>query len=179
MAERECLFCAIGAGKIPSKKVYENDEAVAFLDINPRNRGHTLIVPKKHYGTIMDMPEDEAVELFKIVKRIASAAKEGVEADGVNIGQNNGKSAGQVIPHVHFHVIPRFDTDKVKAGAEALLPPLKLEEAEMNDILKKIKENMGEETAKPKPEPKQEKEVDFDEENQNEDKDFKKINFDF
>jgi histidine triad (HIT) family protein len=183
MAEEQCLFCAIAAGQVPSKKVYEDSDTVALLDINPRNKGHTLIVTKKHHETIMDVPEEEAADLFKVVRRIAIAAMDAVEADGVNIGQNNGKVAGQVIPHVHFHVIPRFESDEVKAGAEALLPPKRLEDAEMNKIAKDIRENIGspepkKEVKREQPKPRKEPEQ-SSEETDEENKDFKKIDFNF
>jgi len=184
MAEGECLFCAIAQGRVPSKKVYDDSDTVAFLDINPRNKGHTLVVPKEHHESLMDMPEEKAAEVFKVVKKVAMAAKDAVEADGINIGQNNGKVAGQVVPHVHFHVIPRFETDKVKAGAEALLPPKKLEEAEMNKIAKDIRENMGTpEPKKEEPEPVQKKQAEKQTEDETDEdineKDFGKIDFDF
>jgi len=183
MAEGQCLFCVVASGQIPSKKVYEDAETMAFLDINPRNKGHTLVITKKHYETLMDMPEGEAERLFGIVRKVAIAARDAVDAGGINIGQNNGKMAGQMIPHVHFHVIPRFETDKVKVGAEALLPPIKLEEAEMNKIAKDIRETIG----APEPKKVQKKPVKREEpqkeetetEEAEEDEGFKKIDFDF
>ena len=183
MAEGECLFCMIAEGKVPARKVYDDKDVMAFLDINPRNKGHTLVVSKKHYGTLMDMPEEEVSTLFVVVKNVAEAAKDAVEADGINIGQNNGKSAGQVIPHVHVHVIPKFEDDKIKAGVEAILPPVKLEDAEMDKIAKDIRENMGSHSPEPKKEekeePAKEETEELEEEPSNDKKDFKKIDFDF
>ncbi|MFQ6032902.1 MAG: HIT family protein, partial [Candidatus Zixiibacteriota bacterium] len=71
MTDGECIFCSVVAGKVPAKKVYEDESVLAFLDINPRNPGHTLVVPKKHFETIFDMPDSEAVDLFKVVKQLA------------------------------------------------------------------------------------------------------------
>lgn len=134
----ECVFCGIASGKIPSKKVYEDEKSLAFLDINPRNPGHTLVIPKKHYATILDMPEEEAKELFSVVRKIARAAQLGVNADGVSIAQSNGQAAGQVIPHVHFHVIPRF-LNEGPVGLESILPGKRLDEAAMKRITEDIK----------------------------------------
>lgn len=151
----ECLFCKIVMGEIPSDKVYEDSEVIAFLDINPRNPGHTLVVPKKHYETILEMPENEAAELFKTVKKMAVAVKKGMKADGISIGQSNERAAGQVIPHVHFHVIPRFLSEG-PPGLESILPTKKMTKEMLDQTTEAIKSNMGiavEKTAKPaKPE---------------------------
>lgn len=147
----ECLFCKIVMGEIPSDKVYEDSEVIAFLDINPRNPGHTLVVPKKHYETIMEMPENEAAELFKTVKKMAVAVKRGMKADGISIGQSNERAAGQVIPHVHFHVIPRFLSEG-PPGLESILPTKKMTKEMLDQTTEAIKSNMGiavEKTAKP------------------------------
>ena len=127
----ECLFCKIINGEIPSEKVYEDANHIAFLDINPRNPGHTLVVPKKHYETILEMSDSEMSNIMLIVKKLAAAVKNGLKADGISLGQSNGRSAGQVIPHVHFHVIPRFNTEG-PPGLESILPVKKLP----NDALK-------------------------------------------
>ena len=147
----ECLFCKIVMGEIPSDKVYEDSEVIAFLDINPRNPGHTLVVPKKHYETIMEMPENEASELFKVVKKMAVAVKKGIKADGISIGQSNERAAGQVIPHVHFHVIPRFLSEG-PPGLESILPTKKMTKEMLDQTTEAIKSNMGiavEKTVKP------------------------------
>lgn len=107
----ECEFCNIINGKTDAVIVYENSDIIAFMDNNPFNLGHTLVVPKKHYKFFMDMPEEEAGKLFKIVNRIAKAIFFSIKADGMNIGQSNGKSASQQIFHVHIHIIPRFRND--------------------------------------------------------------------
>jgi histidine triad (HIT) family protein len=133
-----CVFCGIAAGKIPSKKVYEDSASVAFLDINPRNPGHTLVIPKAHFDTIMDMPEKEAGLLFAGVKRVAAAVKEAAKADGLSVIQSNGKAAGQVVPHVHFHLIPRFENEG-PIGLESVLPVKKTDEKAMNSMVDAIK----------------------------------------
>lgn len=107
----DCLFCKIISGEIPAKIVYEDDTSIAFLDINPCAEGHTVVIPKKHYAHFTDMKEQDAGNLFASVKNIAKAVEKATGADGSNIGLNNGKAAGQEVPHVHIHIIPRKDGD--------------------------------------------------------------------
>jgi histidine triad (HIT) family protein len=101
-----CTFCAITRKEAPASIIYEDEKVIVFLSIQPINVGHTLVVPKKHYENIYEIPEDEVAYLYKIVKRIAHAVKEAVDAEGVRIVQNNGEAAGQVISHLHVHIIP-------------------------------------------------------------------------
>ena len=103
-----CIFCKIARKEAPANPVYEDDEAIAFLSIKPVNVGHTLVVPKKHYENIYEIPEEEMAHLYKIVKKMAYAVKNAVSAEGIRIVQNNGKAAGQVIFHLHVHVIPMY-----------------------------------------------------------------------
>jgi len=110
MAE-DCIFCGIVAGDIPGRVVEETDHAVAFLDANPLAPGHTLVVPKQHYGRLHDLPDEEAAELFGAVDELAAAVEDAVDADAVSIGINDGEAAGQEIPHTHVHLVPRFDGD--------------------------------------------------------------------
>ena len=153
----ECLFCKIVTGEIPSQKVYEDGEYFAFLDINPRNPGHALVVPKQHYNTVMEMPDNEAGEFFKVVKKLAIAVKKGMNADGVSLGQSNERAAGQVIPHVHFHVIPRFLTEG-PPGLESILPTKKMTNEMLEKSVQAIQENLGSSFEASKPEPKPEPE---------------------
>lgn len=138
MAE-ECLFCAIASGKVPSKKVYEDDVSFAFLDINPRNPGHTLVIPKKHFDTIMEMDDSLIGKLFEAVKKVSCMVKNGTKADGISIAQSNGKAAGQLVSHAHFHVIPRFENEG-PVGLEGILPIKKLDDASMLKIAGTIKD---------------------------------------
>jgi len=106
-----CVFCKIVRKEAPANIVYEDDKVIAFMSIQPINVGHTLVVPKTHYDTIYAIPEDEIGYLYRIVKKMAHAVKNAVNAEGIRIVQNNGAAAGQVIFHLHTHIIPmRQDT---------------------------------------------------------------------
>ena len=108
----DCIFCKIVRGEIPSTKVYEDDDIMAFMDIGPVIKGHTLVIPKQHHDPLMNVPKDLLKKLILVVQRIATAQVSGLKADGVNVSQANGEIAGQIIQHVHFHVIPRYKDDK-------------------------------------------------------------------
>ncbi len=110
----DCLFCKIINGEIPSKKIYEDEFSFAFLDINPINQGHTLLVPKKHSRNIFDIDEETLKNLSPALKKVSIAVKKGTKADGINIHINNEPSAGQVVFHTHIHIIPRFEKDSIK-----------------------------------------------------------------
>ena len=101
-----CAFCKIARKEAPASRVYEDEQVIAFLSIQPINIGHTLVVPKKHYKNIYEIPEEEVAYLYKIVKKIAHAVTKAVDAEGIRIVQNNGEAAGQVIFHMHVHIIP-------------------------------------------------------------------------
>ena len=107
----ECIFCKIVAGRLPACRVYEDADCLAFLDIGPIVHGHTLVIPKAHVDPLMEAPTDLLGKLIGVVRRVARAQVAALKADGVNVMQANGKAAGQVVPHLHFHVIPRFNTD--------------------------------------------------------------------
>ena len=107
----DCIFCKIIKGEIPSSKVYEDNHVFAFLDINPINPGHTLIVPKRHSEDFYGMTEEEIKQAFTTAKKVAKGVVAGVSAEGFNIGMNNGAVAGQAVMHAHVHIIPRFPND--------------------------------------------------------------------
>ena len=107
----ECIFCKIAQKEIPADVVYEDEDFIAFLDINPVNEGHTLVIPKKHFENIFDIEESTYAELQKVVKKVAEKVKGATSACGVNIMQNNNPCAGQVVFHIHIHIIPRFEGD--------------------------------------------------------------------
>lgn len=105
------IFEKIICREIPATIVYEDDDTLAFMDIGPVIKGHTLVIPKVCYNPITETPDDVLAKLMMVCKRIAAAQIKGLGAEGVNVIQNNGASAGQVVPHIHFHVIPRFAAD--------------------------------------------------------------------
>jgi histidine triad (HIT) family protein len=106
----DCIFCQIIAGIREGYIVYEDELHVAFLDKYPIDKGHTLIVPKKHYEKITDMNGDDVGRLFSQVPNIANAIIAATGADAFSLAQNNGRSAKQIIPHVHIHIIPRYSS---------------------------------------------------------------------
>jgi histidine triad (HIT) family protein len=107
----DCIFCRIVTGELPSVKVHEDDDTLAFMDIGPVIKGHTLVIPREHYDPITGTPPETMQKLVVVVQKIAQAQYKGLGADGVNVMQANGAVAGQVVPHIHFHVIPRFAGD--------------------------------------------------------------------
>ena len=111
--EPSCLFCKIVRGEIPSAKVLETDDAVAFLDIHPVNRGHVLLVPRAHHAHLIDLPEPLAAHAGALLPRLCRAVQAATGADGFNVIVNNGRAAGQTIDHGHWHIIPRFFDDPV------------------------------------------------------------------
>lgn len=105
------LFLKMISGEIPCEKVYEDEHALAFLDINPVNPGHTLVIPKKWSAGFLDADQETICRLIPVIQKVAKAVKEATGAAGVNIMQNEGEAAGQKVFHLHFHVIPRHEGD--------------------------------------------------------------------
>jgi histidine triad (HIT) family protein len=109
MTDATCIFCKIIAGEIPAYNVYEDGHALAFLDIAPFEKGHVLVVSKHHAPFLTDLPQTALAGLFSAVQAVASRLLAGLPCDGFNVLQNNGACASQTIPHVHFHVVPRWN----------------------------------------------------------------------
>lgn len=132
----ECIFCKIAKGEIPCAKVYEDSKTIAFLDIHPASQkgGHTLVLPKKHYELISDIPDDELISLSKTIKKISKAILK--YGEGLNIIQNNKKVAGQYVSHIHFHLVPRFENDNIIIEKWSTY---KYKDGEMEKVLEKIK----------------------------------------
>lgn len=148
VGKQKCPFCAMAAGEIPVKKVYEDDNCIAILDINPANKGHMLLFPKKHYGMMAQMEDREAGMLYAVANKLAKAAFDGLKASGSNIVVGNGAIAGQRAPHALINIIPRFDGDKVVVGWN----PVTLSDDEMDDALKQIAAHIPKEQKEaPKP----------------------------
>ena len=108
---QDCIFCNIVSGEIPSHKVYEDSDVLAFLDRSPVNPGHTLVIPKVHHKDLLDMPPELGAKVMNAIQKIAPAVLKGVGADSFNLGVNNGSTAGQIVFHTHFHIMPRFRDD--------------------------------------------------------------------
>jgi histidine triad (HIT) family protein len=106
-----CIFCRIAKDELPSEKIYEDDEAVAFLDIMPAAEGHALVLPKGHYERLTDVPPEKLRAVMVAAKKVAAAVVKATGAEGFNLLQSNGEAAGQVVGHVHFHIIPRKKDD--------------------------------------------------------------------
>ncbi len=104
----DCIFCKIVSKKAGAVIVFEDEHSLAFLDIHPLNPGHTLVVPKKHYPSMAEMPPEEVGRVFVSVAKVMKGVMKASKADGINIGQSNGRAASQEVFHMHVHVIPRY-----------------------------------------------------------------------
>jgi histidine triad (HIT) family protein len=137
MDKNDCIFCQIVDKKIPSKVVFEDEKNLAFLDIYPIYKGHTIVIPKNHYQNLEDIPEFELVEIYKVVKELATLIHDKLNIDGYNILQNNFEAAGQVIQHFHVHIIPRSRND---GRFKLKIPREQSTDEELNNILMLLKE---------------------------------------
>ena len=134
-----CSFCEIALGKAPASIVYEDVNVLAFMDINPANVGHTLVVSRVHWENIYEIPENILAKIVLVVKNISIAVKKTVGADGIKVIQLNGRAAGQVVMHVHFHVIPIISTTgKIKGHRGRILS----KRIELDETALKIRENL-------------------------------------
>ncbi|MGD2174918.1 MAG: HIT family protein [Candidatus Brocadiaceae bacterium] len=132
----DCVFCRIVAGEIPAAKLIETDKVISFLDINPVNPGHALVVPKRHVASFLDLQQDELHTTIFIAKRVAGAVTEATQSPAFNILQNTGEAAGQKIDHVHLHVIPRKPDDGFSLGWRQL----EYEEGELEALQESIEQ---------------------------------------
>ena len=114
MAQDDCIFCQIVAGEAPATIVDSDERTVAFMDIDPATRGHTLVVPRAHYADLAEIPDDELATCVQAARRLAERAVERLEADGVNLLNAQGRAAWQTVFHFHFHVIPRYEGDPLR-----------------------------------------------------------------
>ncbi len=136
MPKESCLLCQIIEGKIPSKKVYEDDLILAVLDVNGANPGHCFVLPKNHYPILEQVPDPEIAKLFQVANKISLAIFENLGVQGTNIFAANGVPAGQTVAHFMLHVIPRIEND----GVNLQWQPKQLTEEEMSTVELKIKE---------------------------------------
>lgn len=109
-----CVFCKIINGEIPSTKVYEDDKVLAILDLSQAQKGHTLVMPKKHFDTFLDADANTVSHVFEVAQALAKKIKTNLNADGVNILNNSYEAAGQTVMHMHVHIIPRYKNDDLK-----------------------------------------------------------------
>ena len=130
----DCVFCRIRDGQLPSTKVAENDRAFAILDINPINDGHVLVLTKAHAETLFEIGEEDLVAAARLARRVAAGIRTGLNPDGLNLVQANGRAAFQSVPHFHIHLIPRWlqdgkgfdwtlvpgDPERIRAAAERI-----------------------------------------------------------
>ena len=138
MNSNDCIFCKIAAGEIPCSKVFEDDSVIAFLDIAPVSVGHTLVVPKGHYEELDRCPSHLLGDLIGCIGRIARAIVGATDAEGYNVLCNTGRAAGQVVDHVHFHVIPRVSGD----GVFSHWPAGEYEKGQAEEVLASICEKL-------------------------------------
>ena len=129
-----CIFCKIAAGEIPSERVAENAHAFAFLDIDPLVRGHVLVVPKRHVDRFGDMLPDEAAAVTELTQRVARRQAKALDSAGATIAVNDGRAAGQEVPHVHVHVVPRVEGDGFGPIHALFRDRPKLREGELREI---------------------------------------------
>jgi histidine triad (HIT) family protein len=135
MKDNNCIFCKIANGEIPSRTIYENDLFRVILDNGPATEGHALVLPKDHYANLFEIPADTAAEAMKTAQTVAAMLKEKLHADGLNLVQNNGETAGQTVHHFHMHIIPRYKGD----GQNILWKPGHPSDQELDAVLSRIK----------------------------------------
>jgi len=111
MEDKNCIFCKIAKGEIPTEKILESDNFFAIKDLNPKTKGHSLVISKKHYKTLLDMPSSILGEFLETAKELALNLLKEEKAEGFNLVINNYEVAGQIVPHVHIHILPRKKQD--------------------------------------------------------------------
>ena len=134
----DCIFCSIVSGAIPARTVHETDAVLAFLDVNPLAPGHTLVIPKAHYETLGELPDDLRGDVLSALGELTTVVEEAVDADASNVGFNNGEASGQEIPHLHGHIIPRFAGDGGNPIHAVGGSPPDLSDEELDEIADRI-----------------------------------------
>ena len=132
------IFSQIVEGEIPARIVYEDETTIAFLDANPLSPGHTLAIPKDEYERLNDVPEDVADDLYATIHRLVPAVEASVDADATTVAFNNGEAAGQEVPHVHCHIVPRFEGDGGGPIHAVAGESPELDDDELDDIAESI-----------------------------------------
>jgi histidine triad (HIT) family protein len=143
MQEPNCVFCKIISGKIPARVIMENEKAMALLDAFPLAAGHTLIIPKFHYAKVQEMSVEDARAVFEIIWKVTSAVEEGSQVNASTIAIHNGSDAGQEVPHMHAHIVPRRRDDGAGAIHSMFRTRPKLSPQEMDSLRDKIASNLS------------------------------------
>ena len=138
MSAHDCIFCRMAAGQVPVTKIYEDQLVLAFLDINPVSDGHTLVIPKQHFERLHGCPAELLAQVSSRLGKIAKAVVDAMHSEGYNVLCNNGRAAGQIVEHLHFHIIPRNTAD----GVFDHWPAYKYEEGRIEAIAAEIRENL-------------------------------------
>ena len=128
-----CIFCKIISGEIPSYKVYEDEKTLAILDAFPLRAGHTLVIAKKHYSNLSEIPDDDLKDLIIKVKQVASLLTAKLDFTDYKISENNGTLAGQSVPHIHFHIVPQYPGEIISSPKKFAYQP-----GEAEEIIKKL-----------------------------------------
>jgi histidine triad (HIT) family protein len=136
----DCIFCKIVAGEIPAIKVLDEDKVLAFMDINPASRGHMLVVPKNHAENIFEISDADLTAVMGAVKRCAGAVKEALGAEGITVLQLNGKASDQLVPHLHVHIMPRWEKDGMSVSQWQMGNG---DREELQEIARKIQEYLA------------------------------------
>ncbi len=143
MQDPNCVFCKIIAGEIPAKVIIENEKAMALLDAFPLAAGHTLVIPKSHYTKVQQMSEQDAMAVFNIIWKLAGAVETGSQVNASTIAIHNGNEAGQEVPHVHAHIVPRKSGDGAGAIHSMFKIKPKLSPQEMDSLCERIASNLS------------------------------------
>jgi histidine triad (HIT) family protein len=136
----ECIFCKIIDGEIPAVKVLDEELVLAFMDINPSTRGHMLVVPKKHAENIFEISEGDLTAVIAAVKRCSEAVKGALKAEGITVLQLNGRASEQIVPHLHVHIMPRWENDGLSVSTWEMK---KGDMEEITDIARRIEEHIS------------------------------------
>ena len=143
MQDPNCIFCKIIAGEILAKVIMQNEKAMALLDAFPLAAGHSLVIPKSHYAKVQEMSEQDAMAVFEIVWKLVGAVETGSEVNASTIAIHNGSEAGQEVPHVHAHIVPRKRGDGAGAIHSMFKIKPKLSSQEMDSLSERIASNLA------------------------------------
>ncbi|MFL5827072.1 MAG: HIT family protein [Thermoleophilaceae bacterium] len=131
----DCIFCKIVAGELPSARIYEDEHAIAFLDINPWTRGHSLVVPRNHSSDLLEASDEDLAHVIAASKRVAGLLKERLGADGINLINSCGQAAWQTVFHLHMHVVPRYEDDPLRLPGQ----PMESDPGELAKLAEEIR----------------------------------------